>query len=144
MDPEPFVIEERDRDWEGWPEAQLALRGGVVWKTLISAGLTPSSALTAGVARVPRGEALPEHRHEQAEVYFVLDGTGVVAIDGLAAEVAAGSTVFIPGNALHSVRSRGPGELRFFYVLAADTFDDVEYVFSSESGRASPGLTPGG
>jgi mannose-6-phosphate isomerase-like protein (cupin superfamily) len=54
----------------------------VRWKSLIGAGLTPSTALTLGIARVPSGGQLATHRHEQAEVYFVLDGTGIVTIDG--------------------------------------------------------------
>ena len=93
--------------------------------------LAEGEGLTLGVARLPPGEELHEHRHEQSEVYFVLDGAGVVTVNGEERDVADGAAVFIPGNALHSCRNTGDVELRFAYVLAADSFEDVEYVFST-------------
>jgi oxalate decarboxylase/phosphoglucose isomerase-like protein (cupin superfamily) len=49
----------------------------------------------------------------------------------VAAGVAAGTTVFIPGSAIHAIGATGDGELRFAYVLAADAFEDVTYVFDA-------------
>jgi mannose-6-phosphate isomerase-like protein (cupin superfamily) len=129
MDAGPVVVHEDERAWEGWPEEEVAERGNVVWKTLISGGLTPSRGLTLGVARVPSGGGLSAHRHDQAEVYLVLDGTGVVTVDGSPSRLRPGSSVFIPGGAVHSVQSDGPVDLRFAYVIAADAFEDVTYVF---------------
>ena len=131
MSQEAVIVAESDREWEGWAEQHIAERGDIQWKTLISAGLTPSGALTAGVAHVPVNGALRAHRHEQVEVYFVLEGTGVVTIDGSPANVGPGSTVFIPGNAVHSIKSSERTGLRLAYVLAADAFEDVEYVFGA-------------
>jgi quercetin dioxygenase-like cupin family protein len=123
-------VEEAAREWEAWPAEHAAERGQAEWKTLISAGLTPTQALTMGVARLPPGGVLPTHRHEQHEAYLVLDGTGVVTVDGRARTVGPGFAVFIPGNALHSVEATGRSDLRVAYVFAADSFDDVEYVFA--------------
>ena len=78
--------------------------------------------------RLPAGGCLRTHRHAQHEAYVVLDGTGVVTIGGTARPVKPGVAVFIPGAALHSVEATGDTELRMAYVLAADSFDDVEYV----------------
>jgi quercetin dioxygenase-like cupin family protein len=129
MSSQPVVVHEHDREWQSWPPEQVAERGDVRWKTLISAGLTRSDSLTLGVARLSPGETLRAHRHEQAEAYLVLDGAGVVTIDGSAHAVGPGAGVFIAGNAVHSVESTGQTELRVAYVLAADAFEDVEYVF---------------
>jgi quercetin dioxygenase-like cupin family protein len=129
MSSEPVVVHEHDREWQSWPLEQVAERGDVRWKTLISAGLTRSDSLTLGVARLSPGETLRAHRHEQAEAYLVLDGAGIVTIDGAAHPVGPGAGVFIAGNAVHSVESSGQTELRVAYVLAADAFEDVEYVF---------------
>ena len=129
MNAEPAVVEQEAREWEAWPAEQVAQRGEAEWKTLISAGLTRTEGLTIGVARLPPGGSLHTHRHEQHEAYFVLDGTGVVTIDGTARTVGPGVAVFIPGNALHSVGATGESDLRFAYVFAADSFHDVEYVF---------------
>ncbi len=113
-------------NWETWPEALLEERGRVFWQTLVS-----GEGLTLGIAKLAPGDAVREHRHEQSEVYLVLEGAGVVTVDGERREIAGGSAVLIPGNALHSCENTGARELRFAYVLAADSFDDVEYVFST-------------
>lgn len=140
MEPRPIVVDEHAREWEGWADEHAGERGDVVWKTLISGGVTESSDLTAGIARVPSGEALHEHHHAQAEIYFVLEGHGVVTIGGADADVAPGQTVFIAPGALHGLRSTGPGDLRIFYVLAADAFEDVTYVFPP-AGQRRPTTT---
>lgn len=129
MADEPAFVQESDLAWEGWAEDQVAQRGSVKWKTLISAGMTPSRGLTAGVALIAPGGDLRPHHHSQAEIYLVLEGTGEVMIEGAARAVGAGTTVFIPGDAVHSIENHGATELRFAYVLQADSFDDVEYVF---------------
>jgi quercetin dioxygenase-like cupin family protein len=131
MGREPVVVSADEREWETWPAHQVAQRGNVWWKTLISAGTTESSALTLGVGRLPPGATLREHRHEQPEVYLVLEGSGVVTIDGSTRRVDAGAAVFIPGNAAHSIECMGDTELRVAYAFAADAFEDVEYVFSA-------------
>jgi quercetin dioxygenase-like cupin family protein len=129
MESEPVVVDQEAREWEAWPAEQVVQRGEAEWKTLISAGLTRSAGLTMGVARLPPGGSLHTHRHEQAEAYLVLDGTGVVTIGGTTRTLREGVAVFIPGNALHSVQATGDSDLRVVYVLAADSFDDVEYLF---------------
>jgi quercetin dioxygenase-like cupin family protein len=126
------IVDGRLGDWEGWPADQVKQRGDVQWKTLISAGQTDSEALTAGVARLAPNGRLCAHHHAQPEVYVILEGAGVVTIDGVAADVAAGATVFIPGSVVHAIEA-GEAELRFAYVLAADAFTDVTYVFDAAS-----------
>src|SRR3954447_26031071 len=123
------VVDQEAREWEAWPADQVAERGESEWRTLISAGLTPSEGLTMGIARLPQGGVLPTHRHEQHEAYLVLDGAAVVTVDGTARSVGRGFAVCIPGNALRSVEPTGDSELRLAYVLAADSFEDVEYTF---------------
>jgi quercetin dioxygenase-like cupin family protein len=129
MSSKPVVVYEDDCEWQSWPQEQIAERGNARWKTLISAGLTRSESLTLGVALLPPGETLRAHRHEQAETYLVLEGTGIVTIGGTAHAVGPGAGVFIAGNAVHSVEATGRTDLRVAYVLAADAFEDVEYVF---------------
>jgi mannose-6-phosphate isomerase-like protein (cupin superfamily) len=131
IDQAPVIVDGASASWESWPPDQLEQRGDVQWKTLISAGLTPSGALTAGVARLTANGRLRPHHHEQAEIYVIVKGSGTVMIDGTATDVAAGTTVFIPGSAVHSIEATGGGELRFAYVLAADAFEDVTYVFDT-------------
>ena len=125
----PVVVRESELDWQGWPPDQVAERGEVRWKTLLSAGATPTEALTLGLARLAPGEELRRHHHAQAEAYLVLEGAGVVTLGAARRSVGAGDCVFIPGGAAHAIACTGASELRLAYVLAADSFDDVEYVF---------------
>ena len=129
MDREPVVVDESARDWQTWPEEEVAQRGLIYWKTLVSGDVTHSEALTMGIAKIPPAGMLHEHRHRQAEIYLILQGTGSVRIDGKTRPVRAGSAVFIPGNAVHSCENTGALDLRFAYVFPANSFEEVEYVF---------------
>jgi mannose-6-phosphate isomerase-like protein (cupin superfamily) len=129
MEREPVVVQESARDWETWPDEEVAKKGLVYWKTLVSGDLTQSEALTLGIAKIPPNEALREHRHLQEEIYLVLEGTGSVTIDGQMRPVKTGSAVFIPDNAAHSCENTGASVLRFAYVFPANSFGEVAYVF---------------
>lgn len=129
MDRGPIVSREGDQQWETWNEEEIPRKGLVYWKTLISKGVTRSENLTLGVARLPPGGALKEHRHRQEEVYLVLEGSGLVKVGAEEHTVEAGSAVFIPGDAPHSCENTGASDLRFAYVFPADAFGDVEYDF---------------
>ncbi len=130
MECEPVVVQEGDREWQTWPsEEEIKKRGLVYFKTLVSSDVTHSGELTMGIAKIPPGEALRKHRHRQAEIYLILEGAGLVEIDLEAWSVEAGSTVFIPGNALHSCENIGESDLRCAYVFPADSFEEIEYVF---------------
>ena len=130
MTEQPVVANVDDRDWTGWPEHQVAERGAVEWKTLISREHTPSDTLSLGVARVAPGAALHPHRHAEAEVYLVLGGTGELRVGGAVRPVAAGDAVFIPGGAVHGIACAGDEELTFAYAFATDSSDDVVYDFT--------------
>ena len=129
MDREPVVSREQDLEWETWNEEEIPRKGLVYWKTLISKGVTSSEKLTLGLASLPPGGSLNEHRHEQEEIYLVLEGSGLVKVGDEEITVEAGSAVFLPGDALHSCENTGTSDLRVAYVFPADSFEDVEYVW---------------
>ena len=60
-----------------------------------------------------------------------------MTIDGESTAVRAGSAVFVPGGAEHSLANTGTSTMRLLYTFAVDSFDDVTYVFSA-------GPSPGG
>jgi hypothetical protein len=58
MDRESVVVQENAREWEMWPDEEVAKKGLPYWKTLLSADLTHSEALTLDIAKIPqRGAA---------------------------------------------------------------------------------------
>jgi quercetin dioxygenase-like cupin family protein len=128
------VARESEREWESWPEGELAARGRVFWKTLFSRGITPTEALMLGIARIAPGEALHEHRHAEPEIYLVLAGVATVVVDDRESRIEAGAAIFIPGDAVHGCRNAEASELRFAYVFPTDSFEDVEYVFGDGRG----------
>jgi quercetin dioxygenase-like cupin family protein len=123
----PLVVREHDLKRDGWDDPQ---KGRVAWRTLFSGDLTETEALTCGVAELERDGWLGLHRHSPAEIYYVLEGSGIVTLDGAEHAVSAGSAVFIPGDAEHGIRNNGPGLLRFLYAFPVDAFGDVEYRFT--------------
>jgi mannose-6-phosphate isomerase-like protein (cupin superfamily) len=125
---EPFIAVDRGAPDDGWDEPDG--RGVVAWQTLVSADTTPTDGITAGIAVLEPGGHLALHRHEQPEIYFLLEGEGVVTLGGVERRIAKGSCVSIPGNVEHGIRNEGGQRLRFLYVFPTDAFSDVEYRFS--------------
>jgi mannose-6-phosphate isomerase-like protein (cupin superfamily) len=124
-----IVVDELDVPLTTWSDET---RGEVRFRTLIGDGRTATDSLTAGVTEMEPGDWLGHHRHEPAEIYYILQGEGTVALGGEEAVVAAGSAVFIPGGLEHGIRNTGKGPLRFFYTFAVDSMGDVEYHFSAD------------
>jgi len=118
---------------ESFPSA--AESGDVTWRTLLSSSKTPSNTFASGIARcAAKGGYLKCHRHTHAEIYYVIQGRGVVTIDGEEFKVGKGSVVFIPGDAEHGIRNEDEDEdLEWLYVFAADDFGEVVYRFADGS-----------
>ena len=123
-EPRPYIGNLGDVPVEAW-------EGIVTWQTLLSADRTPTAGLTVGVAEVPVGGTIDgaHHHHAHHEVYFFLSGSGRVHVDDGWHEVTAGSVVFLPGGTTHCVENHGSAPMRLLYVLTADSFDEVDYVF---------------
>ncbi|KPA36318.1 cupin 2 conserved barrel protein [Fusarium langsethiae] len=103
--------------------------GTVVWQILLSKPSTSSDSMCVGIATCPPNGTLALHQHSQAEVYYVLEGTGEVEIDGVRHHVKAGAVLWIPGNAMHGAFC-GPDEsLKWFYVFPEARFEDIIYKF---------------
>lgn len=124
-----MVFREEDREWETWAPEQGGRGGGVRWKTFLSSDLTRSSTMTMGILEVPAGEELKSHRHAQVEIYFILNGEGLVSIDGVPRTVESGSLVYIPSMSIHSCENTGDAALRLTYVFPTDSFREIEYLF---------------
>ncbi|KAF2706797.1 RmlC-like cupin [Pleomassaria siparia CBS 279.74] len=105
--------------------------GNCTWRTLLSSPKTPTDTFVTGIATCAlNGGHLALHQHTHAEIYYVISGKGKVSIDGMETELAKGSVVFVPGDAVHGVWCTGQeegDELVWFYVFAAVDFADVTY-----------------
>lgn len=122
------MISEANVPIETWSDA---VRGEVAFRTIFGADPTTSD-FTAGVADLEPGGWLGHHRHEPAELYYVLLGEGVLHIDGEEYAVGAGTAAYIPSNSEHGIRNTGHGPLRLFYVFSIGSSDQIEYRFVGE------------
>jgi mannose-6-phosphate isomerase-like protein (cupin superfamily) len=100
---------------------------GLAWRTLLSADRTPTAEVSAGVCELQPGGQLKLHRHPTLEVYYFLQGEGLVTLEDRNVPVRAGTTLSIPGNAPHGIRNTGSGVLKLFYVFPIDSYADVQY-----------------
>jgi mannose-6-phosphate isomerase-like protein (cupin superfamily) len=77
-------------------------------------------------ASLPAGKQTQRHYHAVTEeIYFLLEGTGAMEVDGSRQQVGPGDAVLIPAGAFHQITAETP--LRFLCTCAppysdADTF----------------------
>jgi mannose-6-phosphate isomerase-like protein (cupin superfamily) len=64
----------------------------------------------------PGGKTRP-HRLKSAEVYYVLEGRGLMHVGNEQAEVAAGQAVCIPPDTIQFIENPGPGRLAFLCIV---------------------------
>lgn len=109
--------------------------GNVMWQTLLSSPTTSTDSMCVGIATCPSNGSLELHEHTQAEMYYVLDGSGEVEINGERHRVAEGSMLWIPGDVVHGVFC-GPDEtLRWLYVFPEGRFSDIIYRFQPKPNK---------
>jgi mannose-6-phosphate isomerase-like protein (cupin superfamily) len=125
---EAHVISAADVKPERWSDP---VRGDMVFR-LIFGGPSTETDFSAGVSELEVGGWMGHHRHEPAEIYYVLSGEGVLTIDGEEHPICAGTAAHIPGDSEHAVRNTGNGPLRVFYAFAVGSFDEIEYRFTAE------------
>lgn len=113
---------------EGWSDPA---RGSIRFRTLISAPTTDTGSIVFGVAMMSEGDTFGLHSHPDPEVYFGLEGSGEVLIDGVPHHLGPGVALYIPGGAVHGVPvAKAP--LKWAYTFAADSFADIQYRFPHE------------
>jgi quercetin dioxygenase-like cupin family protein len=66
-----------------------------------------SAHMTFAYYAIAPGADVHEHRHEEEEVWHVIDGKLEITLDGVARAVGAGDAAVIPASQPHSVRALG-------------------------------------
>lgn len=70
-------------------------------------------------ASLPPGGATERHYHKASEeIYFVLEGKGLMEINGKEQEVGPGDAVLIPAGDWHQIETQGESVLRFLCCCA--------------------------
>jgi mannose-6-phosphate isomerase-like protein (cupin superfamily) len=122
---EPTLVHPQTVPLERWSDPA---RGSIGWQTLLSAGLTPSHAMTCGIATLEPGEDFALHCHAEPELYFAIEGMAQIIVDGIPHLMMPESALFIPGGALHGIPAVTT-RFRYFYCFATDSFSQIVYEF---------------
>jgi mannose-6-phosphate isomerase-like protein (cupin superfamily) len=68
-------------------------------------------------ATVEVGQATKPHRLRSSEVYYIIEGCGLMHIDGRSFEVNSGCAVYIPPNSTQYVENTGDSDLKFLCIV---------------------------
>jgi len=68
-------------------------------------------------AVVKPGDTTWKHRLTTSEVYYIIEGTGVMHINNESRPVRPGSTVYIPPMASQSITNSGTTDLKFICIV---------------------------
>lgn len=79
------------------------------------ADLRPRYSLAHAV--VKPGLTTWKHRLRTSEVYYIIEGEGVMYIENQSAPVRAGSTIYIPPDAVQCIQNTGKKDLVFVCIV---------------------------
>jgi mannose-6-phosphate isomerase-like protein (cupin superfamily) len=74
---------------------------------------------TLAEARLPHGASTAAHHHVRTEeIYYIIEGRGLMRVGDETQEVVAGHAIAIPPGVLHQITNIGPGILKFLCCCA--------------------------
>lgn len=74
--------------------------------------------LTTTLAVIQQGGEQRIHSHRPEQVYFILEGTGLMTVGDETQRVGPGDCVFIPSGQPHGLKNDGDMNLRYFSAAA--------------------------
>lgn len=121
------------REVEDIPSERVEVDGveQACYRMIFSADRTDTQALTVGIATIGPDRPLPLHRHAHSEIYLGIEGDVQVWVEESAFRISPGRALFVPGNLEHSAHSSS--EARLLFVFAADSYQEVRYVYLETS-----------
>ena len=69
-------------------------------------------------ARVESGKGTYLHQLRQTEIYFILEGSGLMHIDEESRKVVKGDAVVIPAQSMQRIDNTGPETLEFIAIVS--------------------------
>lgn len=94
------------------------IMGGPDYST-VHGSCVEGDRMIAALMRMPAGTGADLHSHPNEQWIYVLEGTMRGEIDNHAVEASAGSLLYIPSEALHSLKATASGDVMFFTVKDA-------------------------
>jgi mannose-6-phosphate isomerase-like protein (cupin superfamily) len=92
---------------------------GSTIRSLLDRSVAPVRSQSLAEATLEPGQATTRHYHRASEeIYYLVEGGGLMEVDGERAEVAVGDAILIPPGAWHQLRNTGDGPLRLLCCCA--------------------------
>lgn len=80
---------------------------------LVSAGTCNAKNLAITIVEMELGGFQHLHSHEPEQMYYILEGEGLMTVDGEEKPVQAGDCIFFPSFADHGLKNTGESVLRY-------------------------------
>lgn len=99
--------------------APFTTKDGSTIRSILDRTNAPVRGQSLAEATLPPGRATERHYHrESEELYFLLEGTGEMELDGERRSVGPGDAILIPAGAWHTIEATGEAPLRFLCCCA--------------------------
>ena len=98
---------------------------GILSYLLASPRTSQAHHLTTTLVQVEPGGEQKVHSHPPEQVYFILEGVGVMSVGTEMQTVGVGDCIFVPADTPHGIRNEGQALLRYF-TAAAPAFETSE------------------
>lgn len=90
-------------------QAPFTTKDGSTIRSLLDLSNAPVRNQSLAEATLPAGGSTQRHWHgESEEFYFLLEGRGVMEVDGVEREVGPGDAILIPPKAWHQLTATEP------------------------------------
>ncbi len=98
---------------------------GITSYLLASPRTCAARHLTTSLVRLEPGGEQRVHSHPPEQVYFILEGSGLMTVGNDTQEVRPGDCIFVPSDTPHGLKNQALEPLRYFSA-AAPAFDTAE------------------
>ena len=90
-------------------QAPFTTKDGSTIRSLLDLSNAPVVQQSLAEASLAAGGATERHYHRVSEeLYYLLDGTGIIEVDGEEKEIIPGDAILIPAGAWHQIRATSP------------------------------------
>jgi mannose-6-phosphate isomerase-like protein (cupin superfamily) len=88
-------------------------RDGIASYLLVSEKTSQAEKLAITIVEMEPGGFQHLHAHEPEQMYYILEGRGLMTVNGEESPVQAGDCIFCPAFAEHGLKNTGNGVLRY-------------------------------
>ncbi len=110
-------------------------RGRGITSTPLVVEAPGAKVFSSGVTTFPPGEAIAVHTHNTDEQVTLLEGEGLVEMEGHQEQVSPYDTTFIPAGVPHRFINRGKSEMRILWIYGSISVTRTYMETGEETGQ---------